>query len=229
MTKQVLVVAAHADDETLGCFYAMRKHLLAGDDVAVLLMTSDKLRRAELRLALATLSDCIQCYAPPGLVDGQVHCNQSKATQIVLQTVLQVRPDIVYCHSRKEPTSVSDHEAVFKATLAALKLYGKPLVLMEYPIWGFCSCPWVPMPRRGAKPFKVWAWQAIRYLARSVFKPVQYDCEVYGDVAAKKLAMSSYRSQLPMLKHIASGKFLELFYAREVFKQSTVNSIRRYQ
>jgi LmbE family N-acetylglucosaminyl deacetylase len=40
MDKNVLVVAAHSDDEALGCAGTMAKHVAAGDKVHVIFMTN---------------------------------------------------------------------------------------------------------------------------------------------------------------------------------------------
>ena len=39
MNKKILVVAAHPDDETLGCGGAIAKHSNEGDEVKVIVMT----------------------------------------------------------------------------------------------------------------------------------------------------------------------------------------------
>ena len=40
MNKNILVIAPHADDEILGCGGTIRKHVLGGDDVYVIIMTN---------------------------------------------------------------------------------------------------------------------------------------------------------------------------------------------
>ncbi|MFT6691420.1 MAG: LmbE family N-acetylglucosaminyl deacetylase [Colwellia sp.] len=45
MSKTVLVVAAHSDDEALGCVGTIAKHIAAGDQVHVLFMTDGVVSR----------------------------------------------------------------------------------------------------------------------------------------------------------------------------------------
>ena len=39
MTKRILVVAAHPDDEVLGCGATLAKHSMDGDEVHILFLT----------------------------------------------------------------------------------------------------------------------------------------------------------------------------------------------
>jgi LmbE family N-acetylglucosaminyl deacetylase len=134
MSENVLVLAAHADDETLGTFYAIQKHIAKGDSVTVMLMTYDSLRRKEFANALHKTPGRIAKVYAKGLADGGLkHQVKPMASQISVQ-LIRCRPDVVYCHSRNEPLSVSDHLAVYKAFKLAAKRYARSMVLKEYPV-----------------------------------------------------------------------------------------------
>ena len=224
--SNILVLAAHADDETLGCYYAIQKHLDVGDNVTVMLMTYDDLRRQEF--VKASLPGVAHVFAE-GLTDDYLRHQVPEMTEQIYSELINTRPDIVYCHSRNEPSFVSDHRAVYDAFVIAAAYYGKPLTLAEFPVWQYCSYPWVKPPRRGKKSLSVYVWQTLKYLWRTLTNPVcfgrggGYEVIMYGDMTAKKQALSHYSSQLPGLSHVACGGFLRQFIKREVFRKTRLN------
>src|SRR5256884_1279766 len=129
--KRVLVIAAHPDDEVLGCGGTLALHARAGDEV---------------HAAIACEGESLR-YGPAGV--GQSHHMQQAARTLGLhdvrllgfpdqrldtvtltdiiapleQRVREVRPDIVYCQygGGREP----GHELPFKAAPVAPRATGK--------------------------------------------------------------------------------------------------------
>lgn len=127
MSQRVLVIAAHPDDEVLGCGGTAALHTRAGDEVtAVIACEGESLRygpggvgQAEhsRRAALALgLKDTRQL----GFADQRLET--VPLTDIITQlerTVRELRPAVVYCQSGGDANR--DHELLFRATLVATR------------------------------------------------------------------------------------------------------------
>ncbi|MBK9080687.1 MAG: PIG-L family deacetylase [Rhizobiales bacterium] len=108
MSRLVLVIAAHADDEALGCGGAMARHASAGDRVETVFMTDGVGSRGEgaedarARRAMAENAARILGSAPP--VFGAFPDNAMDSVpllavaQFVEGFVAGRRPDVVYTH-----------------------------------------------------------------------------------------------------------------------------------
>jgi N-acetylglucosamine malate deacetylase 1 len=128
MTKNVLVVAAHPDDEVLGCGGVMGRHAAEGDQVSVLVVTRGapdlypeawierlllELRAAGELLGVAGIHfldfpapklDVVAGYA---LADG------------IAQVIRTVQPEMMYIPHRGDIHG--DHQAVYQAALVAAR------------------------------------------------------------------------------------------------------------
>jgi N-acetylglucosamine malate deacetylase 1 len=128
MTKNVLVVAAHPDDEVLGCGGVMSRHAAEGDQVSLLVVTRGapdlfpqdwvEQIRQELRTAGELLGvvgihfldfpapklDTVAGYA---LADG------------IGQVIRSVQPELMYIPHRGDIHG--DHQAVYQAALVAAR------------------------------------------------------------------------------------------------------------
>jgi LmbE family N-acetylglucosaminyl deacetylase len=128
MTKNVLVVAAHPDDEVLGCGGVMSRHAADGDQVTVLVATrgapelypSEWIERllGELRAAhqlLDVSSTHFLDFPAPKLdtVPGYALANG------IAGTIQSVQPEIIYVPHRGDIHA--DHQAVYQATLVAAR------------------------------------------------------------------------------------------------------------
>lgn len=134
MSSKVLVIAAHPDDEVLGCGGATAKHVLQGDDVYCLILgegiTSrydsrgnagkdeiEKLKQdAKKAAAILGTKDVIFRDFPDNRFDSIPLLDIVKAVESVKQ---EIKPDIIYTHHRGDLNI--DHRITFRAVLTACR------------------------------------------------------------------------------------------------------------
>ncbi len=125
---KVLAVGAHPDDIELGCGGALRAHVLAGDEVTMLVMTSGErgpqgiTSRVREQEAAAQVIGATLLWG--GFGDGSIPAGRE--TVDVIDSVLRrVEADVVYTHAPHD--SHQDHVAVSAASLAAARRTGRVL------------------------------------------------------------------------------------------------------
>ncbi|MGI2024261.1 N-acetylglucosaminyl deacetylase, LmbE family [Shewanella morhuae] len=134
--KIVLVVAPHADDESLGCGGSLLKHKKNGDEVHWLIVTqissnsgySDEavLNRQNEVLAVTEqygFKSVHQLAYSPALLDTQSKSNLVDAFSIIIN---QIKPQIVYTPFRNDVHS--DHEVVFDVVASTTKSFRYPFI-----------------------------------------------------------------------------------------------------
>lgn len=138
----VWVVAAHPDDETLGLAGTMRRLLLQGCSVRLVVATDGeaayghgvrspalaRTRRAELRQAMATLGLTSEPVLP-GLPDGRLAEHRDELGRVLHE--VGPPPDLVLAPWTADPHP--DHRAAGDCALAYATNVGRPL--WQYPIW----------------------------------------------------------------------------------------------
>ncbi len=142
MNRKVLVVAAHPDDEVLGCGATMAKHVQDGDEVHVLIMAEGVTSRGGTRTegmdseALVALSDSARkaCGTlgaasltmlgfPDNRMDSLDRLDIIKEVEKVIETV---RPEILYTHHGADVNI--DHRIVHDAVVVASRpVPGQPV------------------------------------------------------------------------------------------------------
>jgi len=127
MNRRILVIAAHPDDELLGCGGTVALHAQAGDAVtAVIVCEGESLRYGpngvgqseHMRRAAAALG--VTDVRPLGFADQRL--DTLPLTDIITpleRIVRDVRPHIVYCQYGGDANL--DHAIVFKAQLVATR------------------------------------------------------------------------------------------------------------
>jgi len=127
VTKRVLVIAAHPDDELLGCAGTVALHVRAGDAVtAVIACEGESLRygpngvgqRDHTRQAAAELG--VTDVRELGFRDQRL--DTLPLTEIITpleRVVRELRPHVVYCQYGGDINR--DHELLFKALLVATR------------------------------------------------------------------------------------------------------------
>lgn len=165
MGKRVLVVAAHPDDEVLGCGGTIARHAHAGDEVHVVILAEGATSRSDARDtdafadelgALKAASE--SAAAILGAVGVTVHdLPDNRLDSLALLDVVKaveahverVAPEIVYTHHPGDCNA--DHRVVFDAVLAATRpLPGSTVrTLLTFEVassteWGGGQSPFVP-------------------------------------------------------------------------------------
>jgi len=127
MTKRVLVIAAHPDDELLGCGGTIALHVCAGDAVTTVIACEgeslrygpqgvgqrDHTRRAATLLGVTDVREL-------GFRDQRLDTHSLTEIITPLELVVrEIRPQIVYCQFGGDINR--DHEILFKALLVATR------------------------------------------------------------------------------------------------------------
>lgn len=130
MTKIVLVVAAHSDDEVLGCAGTMAKHVFQGDEVHVLFMTDGvgsrlgknkgMIRDREMAMnAAAKILDTASTTCL-GLPDNRMDSLALIDIVQSLETVIEkLHPEIIYTHHYGDLNV--DHRLTHQAVITACR------------------------------------------------------------------------------------------------------------
>lgn len=132
MSKTILVVAAHADDEALGCSGTLARHASRGDKIHIILLTDgvsarnpDQIdpsaiarRRNAANTALGLLSVSSSAYGrfPDNQLDTVPFLNVVKFIEGVAQKIC---PDVVYTHDLDDLNV--DHRICHQAVLTAFR------------------------------------------------------------------------------------------------------------
>ncbi len=201
----VLVLAPHADDESLGCGGAVALHCLQGDRVKVVFATDGaagdplghyancdyrEVRRAEARKAGEILG--VHDLVFWEYQDGKLSEAKDLADRLG-RLLTAERPDLIYRPSAREVHP--DHWALAKAVDQALENYQGTLVAYAYEIWA------VVQPTHVLDITAVWGvkCKAIE----------QYDSQLrYNDYLHKVSGLNAYRAI-----HLPSARYVEAFEA----------------
>lgn len=137
MNNNVLVVAAHPDDEVLGCGATIARHASHGDSIQVIFLADGVFSRkgaTENDLVIRKQAACkanelLGCL-PPLFLDFPDNQLDSvpflKIIQALEHAIEIYKPDIIYTHF-KDDLNI-DHQIAFKAVMTAFRpLPGKPV------------------------------------------------------------------------------------------------------
>lgn len=130
MTDKILIVAAHTDDEVLGCGGAICRHIEKGDSVYAVHLTdgvgsrmqvSDEIKRRRSEAA-ERAADILKFKWVAGGAFPDNACDAIpllEIVQFVEDVKHEVRPDFVYTHHGGDLNV--DHRIAFQATLTAFR------------------------------------------------------------------------------------------------------------
>ncbi|MGF1730515.1 PIG-L deacetylase family protein [Photobacterium kasasachensis] len=130
MTSKVLVVAAHSDDEALGCAGTIAKHIDNGDQVTVMFMTDGVSSREELEVQAGELRNeaAIKALGILGVAEvKQYSFPDNKMDSVPLLDVVQAveevlseyNPSVVYTHFASDLNM--DHCITHRAVMTACR------------------------------------------------------------------------------------------------------------
>lgn len=135
MRKNILVVAAHPDDEVLGCGGAIIRHVQAGDSVHVHIMAEGLTSRSPQRASfkqddqLKRLADCAEAVSQMmGVQSLRLHdfpdnrmdsLELLDIVKVVEAMIDEVKPDVVYTHHAGDVNI--DHQLTHQAVLTACR------------------------------------------------------------------------------------------------------------
>jgi LmbE family N-acetylglucosaminyl deacetylase len=202
MSKTVLVVAAHSDDEVLGAGGTIAKHAECGDDVHVLFLTDgvgarasdaqgkkDKEKRLEAaKVALETLgvSSFENLDFPDNKIDSVPLLD---VTQSIERFARNKQPEIVYTHSLADLNV--DHRLCQQAVLTAFRPLPNQTVRNIYAFEVASSTEWGFAQTEGR-----------------AFRPTHF-VDVTKTMQKKLKALDAYKDEMRMFPHARSIKAIE--------------------
>ena len=137
--NKILVIAPHPDDEILGCGGTMIKHIEAGDEVYVCIVTKGMMPLFPLELVEKTRSEAKACHQhigvkktffldfPAVMIDKE---NRYELNGRILDVIKEIQPDEVYIPHWGDMQK--DHQIVADACMVALRPKYEPKVKRIY-------------------------------------------------------------------------------------------------
>ncbi len=129
MSKVILVIAAHSDDEALGCAGTMAKHVASGDSVHVLFMTdgvgsrsvesneaSQRQTASQKAAEILQVSSIQNLDFPDNKMDSVPLLG---VTQAIEKVITEIQPEIIYTHHIGDLNI--DHQITHKAVMTACR------------------------------------------------------------------------------------------------------------
>lgn len=136
MKENILVIAVHPDDETLGCGGTLLKYKSLGAKIHWLIITEDKVengasqkeidvRNLEIEKVsfLYDFSSVINLRLPTRRVD---EYSMSELIEKVSNVIKSVKPNIIYLPFKSDVHS--DHRKVFEAAYSCTKIFRYPFI-----------------------------------------------------------------------------------------------------
>lgn len=134
MSKNVVIIAPHPDDETLGCGGTLLKHAKLGDKIYWLIVTTlgDSYSEEQKSIRAQEISKITDAYKFEKVFNlGFQTTDLDQVSDGILinrigEVFYQIQPNIVYV---PYPSDIhSDHKSVFDATMACTKWFRYPYV-----------------------------------------------------------------------------------------------------
>ncbi|HEY1793396.1 MAG TPA: PIG-L deacetylase family protein [Opitutaceae bacterium] len=216
---QVLVVAPHPDDESLGCGATIASLAGAGHSVSVLFLTDGEhshaaypeidpralavRRRAEALAATALLgigpARIRFAQLPDGRLPALVSAGDAASVGILASAITDLRPCTILLPYRRDGSS--DHEAAFVLVARAVTKSAHPCRILEFPVWAL--------------------WSPGRLISPAFSCPAVWRTRASAFRCAKNRAVASYVSQAsplpPAPVAVLPEGFVSMFLERDEF------------
>ncbi len=200
---KILVVAAHCDDETLGCGGTIARHALGGDQVYVQILvgrTNRYLVSRGYRYNQRAIDRVKQAAVKAGkilgvkeiffadLQDEELLTDLTTSVEAVEKVVAKIKPEVVYMHHAGDGNQ--DHRGVFEATLVAVRAIAKnsPRKVLSYEVLS--------------------STEQVTGTPSRVFVP-NYFVDISKTLSKKLQAMKCYKDELREFPHPRSLKGIE--------------------
>lgn len=223
--SSALVLAPHADDETLGCGATILRKRAAGTAVHVAIVTDGgashrsallsrealiALRREEALEATRILGLPAEAVRFLGYPDGGLADAGQRLDEDLRRLIVELAPQELLIPSAID--GHADHRALNRAAHRAAAAAGRPVAIFEYPVWFWDARSWIDMEAPAAAK----AWQLLHRPALSLrrLKPLLVATGPF--LGRKGMAVSAYRSQMTNLTGepdwpVLDPRFLEQF------------------
>ncbi len=197
-TQRIMIVAAHPDDEILGCGGAIAKHIARGDRVKAVFMTNgvgargddSEIRDAQERrdqarviAKLMEMDDPVFNSFPDNAMDTIALLGIVKTVE---EQILLFKPNTIYTHWQGDLNV--DHQLTSRAVCTAAR----------------------PLPGSAVK--NIFAFEVLSStewsLSSSAFQP-NYFIDITDFWKQKKTALSHYESEIPLSPHARSLDSIE--------------------
>jgi LmbE family N-acetylglucosaminyl deacetylase len=207
--RSVLVVAPHPDDETIGCGATVARRRAAGTEVDVVVVTDGRHSHTSALVSTAELgrirsAESVEACGVLGVPQGRVHLlgyeeltlwDRLDAVATSLAELLEsTRPDQVLVVS--EHDWHTDHQAVNRALLEAVRRSGYDGEVAAFPVWFWADGPWRTEPWAGVREE---LFALVRHPRDARLLPQAELISTDGFVELKREAFSRYRSQVTNL------------------------------
>ncbi len=136
MSKNILVISVHPDDETLGCGGTMLKHKASGDNIHWLILTKANPKITAIKNILQLQNDYIRLAAKAYNFDTWEQLDfittelEAYATgdlvRAISDSMVKVMPEVVYCNHFSDIHT--DHQTAFSAIMSCTKNFRAPYV-----------------------------------------------------------------------------------------------------
>ena len=206
--RSALVLAPHADDETLGCGGIIALKRKAGTKVTVVVATDGAashrnetwsattldaliaLREAETQAAcktLGVLADDVRFLKQP---DGDLAGHVAVLTAEIRTLVHTLQPDDIFVCAERD--GHPDHTALAQATHLALQSYSQDIRILEYPVWCFDFRSWRPRGLTNTRGFIA----GVRDMRDTIRAWSMISVQINGVQHLKAAALAAHQSQL---------------------------------
>ncbi len=198
MKNNILVIAAHPDDETLGCGGTILKHINGGDSVNILILSdgeTSRISKINISKRINQAKKVAKNYQVNKLILEKIPDNKFDTipllniVKIIEKSVWLLKPNIIYTHNLSDLNI--DHKLTFQAVITACR----------------------PIPQSFVKKilsFEVLSsteWQNQKYSC--LFNPNEYNC-IDNYIQDKIRIMKYYANELRNYPHPRSSEGIKI-------------------